>query len=94
MATMTAERRIANYCEFFEEGGWDVTDSDWPVLLLCEQPSAEKRVQRYVRATLNRLDMEELSIYTTAIPMLESAAELDIWINAEDADEVVALSSL
>lgn len=92
---LALDRRIANYCEFFEEGGWDITDSDWPVLLLlCEQPSAEKRVQQYVRVTLNRSDMDELAIYTTAIPMLENAAESDIWTNVEDADEMAALNSL
>lgn len=43
---LALDRRIANYCEFFEEGGWDITDSERPVLLLlCEQASAEKRVQ-------------------------------------------------
>ena len=95
MPRLALDRRIANYCEFFDEGGWDVTNSEWPILLLlCERTSTEKRAQRYVRATLNRLDMEDLSAYTTAIPLLEDTAGLDIWTSIEDADELASLSSL
>lgn len=90
------DRRIANYCEFFDEGGWDVTGSELPViLLLAESGTTEKRMQRTVRMQLNRSDMEELPVYTSTIKALEHMiADATIWTSVEDTDELAALSSL
>lgn len=90
------DRRIANYCEFFDEGGWDVTGSELPaVLLLSESSPAEKRIQRNVRAQLNRSDMEELRVYTSTAAALENTTSpAAIWTSVEDDDELAELSSL
>lgn len=90
------DRRIANYCEFFDEGGWDETGSELPILLLLsEWGAAEKRIQRNVRIQLGRSDMEELSVYSSTVSALEHIADEDaIWTSVEDVDELAELSSL
>lgn len=90
------DRRIASYCEFFDEGGWDVTGSEMPsILLLSEQGPAERRIQRNVRLQLSRFDMEELQVYTSAAVALEQmAGPSAIWTGLEDDDELVELRSL
>lgn len=90
------DRRIANYCEFFDEGGWDVTSSPLPImLLLCEWSAAEKRVSRDVRMQLNRSDMEELPVYTSTTNALDNpAGELVVWTSVEDSDELTDLLSI
>lgn len=90
------DKRIANYCEFFDEGGWEVTGSELPtILLLSEWGPAEKRIQRNVRAQLNRSDMEELAVYTsTTTAVGNMTAEGEIWTSVEYTDELEALSSI
>jgi len=90
------ERRIASYREFFDEGGWEVTDSPLPtLLLLCEQGTTEKRAQRSIRAQLGRSDMEELAVYTSTVATLENmTAEAEVWTSVEDTDELATLSQL
>jgi hypothetical protein len=90
------DRRIANYCEFFEDGGWDIMDSKLPsILLLSERPTAEKNIQRRVRMQLNRSDMEELPVYTSTVTALEHmATNAACWTSIEDTDELVSLNSL
>lgn len=90
------DRRIAAYCEFFDEGGWDVTESELPaILLLAESGTTEKRMQRTVRIQLNRSDMEELPVYTSTTKALEHMTDdTPIWTSLEDTDELAALGSL
>lgn len=90
------DRRITNYCDFFDEGGWDVTGSELPIiLLLSEWGAAEKRIQRNVRAQLSRSDMEELPIYTSTTSALEHMTdERAIWTSVEDSDELEELAAL
>lgn len=89
-------RRVANYCEFFDEGGWDTTESELPaILLLGESGTTEKRIQRNVRLQFNRLDMGELAVYTSTTKALEHMTnDATIWTSVEDSDELAALSSL
>lgn len=90
------DKRISNYCEFFDEGGWEVADSELPtILLLSEWGPAEKHIQRNVRTQLNRSDMEELTVYTSTTEAVENmTAEAEIWTSIEDTDELTALSSI
>jgi len=96
MPRSALDRRIANYCEFFDEGGWDVTGSPLPIiLLLCEWSTAEKRISRNVWAQLSRSDMEELPVYTSTTSALDNpAGELIVWTSVEDTDELTDLSSI
>ncbi|HSX05412.1 MAG TPA: hypothetical protein VLF69_03020 [Candidatus Saccharimonadales bacterium] len=96
MPRSALDRRIASYCEFFDEGGWDVTGSDVPVLLLLsEWGPAEKRIQRNVRAQFSRSGMEELPAYTSTTSALEHmTGAAVIWTSVEDTDELAELSSI
>lgn len=87
------DRRIASYCDFFRDGGWDITGSEYPTLLLIsESGRAEKRVQRYVRARLVRSDMEELSVLTTTTRALEHTGDRgEVWTSITEPDELVGL---
>ncbi len=91
------DRRIANYCDFFDDGGWEVTGSDeLPImLLLSEWGPAEKRIQRNIRLQLSRSDMEELAAYTSTTGALDGITdERAIWTSVEDADELLELAAL
>lgn len=90
------DRRIENYCEFFDEGGWSVTKSEVPVVLLLSEWSAtEKIIQRRVRLQLARSDMEELRVYTTTANAIRAVADnLEIWTDIQDTDELVSLTDI
>ena len=96
IATTTPRRaidgRLANYCSFFDEGGWDVTGSDLPTLLLvAETGSSEKRLQYIARAVIHRSDIDELSTYTTTAAALSAENTVAIWTDIEDSDELLSL---
>lgn len=88
------ERRVSAYCEFFEDGGWDETGSELPVLLLqCEWGPAEKGIKRSIAALINRLEAD-VRVYTSTIAALEhEAADGAIW-TAVDDDEPVSLEAI
>jgi hypothetical protein len=88
------DRRISNYLQFFDEGGWDDTGSELPkLLLLCESGTTEKRVQRYVKSLLARSDVEELDVFTSTMGALKNMtdAESAVWTSIEDPDELLGL---
>jgi hypothetical protein len=90
------DNRVATYCEFFDGGGWNVTESEWPTMLLVsEQGATEKRLQRNVRAQLSRSEVDELPVYTTTVTALEHmTTEGLIWTSVEDTDELLALDQI
>lgn len=91
------DRRITGYAEFFDGGGWDVTNSELPVLLfVAEKDATANRVRRTVRAAFSRSDMEnELTAYTTTVAALESVdARVEIWTDINDPDEQLSLANM
>ena len=89
------DRRITSYAEFFDEGGWDATNSEIPKLLfVAEKATTASRVQRTVRAALSRADIDkELEVYTTTFTALEGVGLTDtIWTNVQDPDESSSLA--
>jgi hypothetical protein len=90
------DRRIATYCDFFDDGGWDIIGSELPtILLLSERGVAERSVQRRVLAQLNRSDMEELPTYTSTAAALERiSGEGLIWTSVEDTEDLQELGQL
>jgi hypothetical protein len=88
------ENRLQNYVEFFEDGGWDETQSPLPVLLLVsEWGPSERGIQRFARKVLDKLD-SELRIYTTTTNLIQSADTLAVWTNIQDTDERVNLTGI
>lgn len=91
------DRRITSYAEFFEEGGWETTNSDLPSLLLvAEKGTTETRSRRAVHAALTRASMDdELTVCTTTFNALKNGAVGNaIWTSSDDADELLSLSDL
>ena len=86
--------RLSNYCEFFEEGGWDVTGSDWPTLvLISEKGNSEKFLQRTARAVLSRNDIEELDMLTSTVQAVsQGEANSKILTHIDEHDELLDLT--
>ena len=90
------DRRITGYTEFFDEGGWDITNSELPKLLfIAEKGTTETRTRRSARAALLRSDTDEdIEVYTTTFGALENAANSAIWTNIEDTDDLIPLQEI
>ena len=89
------DNKLTNYVEFFDDDGWEETESELPVILLVsEWGSSERSIQRSTRALLNRLD-STLRIYTTTANAIRNAVEIKaIWTDIQDTDELVALDDI
>jgi hypothetical protein len=89
------DRRIANYVEFFDGGGWDETGSELPViLLLSEWGPAERRIQRSVMSQLSRLE-SDLRVFTSTTTAVEKVtADKAVWTAIGEVDELVALDDI
>lgn len=90
-------QRIANYAEFFDEGGWEVVGTELPTLLLVgETGTTERRIQRTVRAALHNAELDEdIAVYTSTFGAAKNLADnLAIWTSLDDPDELLALPEL
>jgi len=91
------DRRITGYGQFFDEGGWEATNSELPALLLVtEKGTTETRTRRAVRAVLGRLDMDDdTEAYTTTFAAVENMDDSGkIWTDVDDFDDLLNLSGL
>jgi len=89
------DKKITDYCRFFEEGGWDGTNSALPtILLVFENGSLEKRMQRSIPRLLYNLDTEGIKIYATTTKALLGSTNANdlIWTDTEDSDELIRLT--
>ncbi|MDO4684661.1 MAG: MarR family winged helix-turn-helix transcriptional regulator [Candidatus Saccharibacteria bacterium] len=95
MPPSAINRRLVNYMEFFDDGGWDATGSDLPKLLfLLENPATENRLRRTAHAVRSRFDLDdEIEIYTATIESLlgDNSA---IWSNIDELGELLSLDEL
>jgi hypothetical protein len=91
----TLDVRLTNYVEFFDDGGWDDTESELPVILLvCEWAPSERSIQRSTRALLSRLD-STMRVYTTTANAIRNSDEsLAIWTDIQDVDELISLDDI
>lgn len=86
-------QRIAAYINFFDAGGWEVTNTEPPKLLfIAETASVERMIRRIVKGVISHLEPdEELEIYTTTKKALHNMdSEALIW-TALDDDELMTL---
>ena len=67
-----------------------------PVLLICDTPTQQRRVQRYLRRMYDQIDEDELRFFVTNRESLHEADEDDaIWtIVREDGNEVLKLADI
>lgn len=83
------DRQLNRYYEYFEEGGWEVTNADNPALLLvAENAAVERKLRRWVTAIANKYD-EELLILTATLSAVNSP-EISTWTEIDD-DTLVAI---
>ena len=88
--------RIAQYIKFFDEGGWNETNSELPKLLfLVETIAIKKRLLKAARAIRNQFDMEDdIEVYITTANDIEHADASRIWISIDDPDSTLSLDDL
>jgi hypothetical protein len=87
--------KLTNYIEFFDDGGWEETESELPkLLLLCEWSPSERSIQRTVRKQLSRLD-SNLQVYTSTVTAVTNTSpDGAVWTATDDEDEVVSLHEM
>jgi hypothetical protein len=87
--------KMTTYNDFFDDGGWDETESELPVILLiCAWSPTERSIQRTMRSLLSRLD-SDLRIYTSTITALsDNMTDKAIWTDVQDSEELVALDDI
>jgi hypothetical protein len=90
-------QRLTNYAKFFDEGGWEVTGSELPILLLVgETGTTERRIQRTARAAIYKAEIdEELTVYTSTFGAIENMRDTSaIWTSLDDPDELLSMTEL
>ena len=86
-----AVKKIKNYVEYAESGGWDDTGTALPVYLaVCESQGLQKRLQRRMAASLAESWSEELSMALTSKQLLFGDSS-QIWQLAHDPETAVGL---
>jgi hypothetical protein len=88
------KKTLKRYINHVESGDWDETDSDYPTLLLvCETPSLERRIQQQATKLLDNSDTDELTIYTTTTKaLMDSNSPKDtIWSDVNEPDTLATL---
>ena len=86
------DRRITAYCDFSNDGGWDISGTEIPTLLLIgEQAVTERRIRRIVSSVFRKTDGEELTVLTTTMTALKKSQESAIWSDIEDPDDIRSL---
>lgn len=88
--------RIKYYMEYVDDGTWkDSVGSELPtVLLVCESPTLQRRVQRFLKKLADEIDNDELQFLVTNRAQLAVAEpEATIWTEYdEDAEKYVSRS--
>ncbi len=88
------DRRLARYCQFFDEGGWDISGTEVPALLFIgERAGTERRIRRIAQSIFRKTDADELVALTTTTSALSKSQESAVWSSIEEPDELHALVS-
>jgi hypothetical protein len=89
-------RRIKQYIDYCENGEWDATGSDFPVVLvICETPILQNRIEKRIVSALNNAGLDDLIFCTTnqqALAANESTPA--VWRAADDPDRLITLREL
>lgn len=86
--------KIKSYIKYSDDGEWEVTNSPLPpILLVCDTPQLEKRVQKYGLNVLDEADEDELRFFTTNPTLLAANAEQP-WTSLLDLDEKLRLEEI
>jgi len=83
-------RTIMRYASYFENGEWDDTGTDFPVLLfIVDSSSVQKRIHRLIRKQAG-----EVRIYTALKDDVLNSADGRIWHGIDELDDVYTLEQL
>lgn len=88
--------RIAQYIKFFDEGGWNETNSELPKLLfLVETIVIRKRLLKAARAIRNQFDMEDdIEVYIATVNDIMSSDTNKLWMSIDELDNRFSLDDL
>ena len=88
--------RIAQYIKFFDEGGWNETNSDLPKLLfLVETIATKKRLLKVARAIRNQFDMEDdIEVYIATVNDIINSDTNKLWMNIDELNNRFSLDDL
>jgi DNA-binding PadR family transcriptional regulator len=87
-------QRVYAYIDFFDVGGWNVTNTETPILLfIAEKASTERRINRLIRGVISKVDPdEEITVYTTTKKALDNIDRgTEIWTSIDEPDELISL---
>lgn len=91
-------KRIQYYIEYVDDETWEEAFGSElpPVLLVCDSPTLQRRVQRYLRRVYDNIDEDELKFLITNRQTLKEADEdAGIWtLVMEDGSEKLRLADI
>jgi len=91
------DKLVSDYNNFFSDGGWADTGSDFPALLvLTDSGSFEKRLQRQIRKRQDSIEMDDPHFYTSTLSALKNAHIKDdvTWSDVTEPDKLLAFDAL
>jgi protein involved in plasmid replication-relaxation len=89
-----AAKKIKKYVDYAEGSAWDDTGTPLPVILvICESPGLQKRLQKRIASTTNGSWSDEL-IFATTTKVELFGAGATIWQSAADPDTTVPLQAI
>lgn len=90
--TFALNRRLQQFIDYYENGGWDVTNSDFPgILISCETAVLQNRVEKHISRRHDVVN-EVVAIATTNQSILSSNAKRAWRLIGED--ELLSLREL
>lgn len=87
-------QRVYAYIDFFNSGGWSITNTETPILLfVAEKASTERRIRRLIKGVISKVDPdEEIIIYTTTKKAFgRTDKDVAIWTGLDEPDELISL---
>ena len=91
-------KRIQYYIEYTDEGAWGDANSvakQPPVLLVCDSPTLQRRVQRYLKRIVDEIDSDELKFLVVNRELLAKAeADAAIWHTYDEDQEKFVICKL
>jgi DNA-binding HxlR family transcriptional regulator len=89
-------RKVRNYLQYSEDGDWDKTDEEFPVILaICHNKRSETKLRRQIRKVADE-SYEEIEYATTTIEAFEKSTKGrdKIWRMSDDDDEMLRLVNI
>ncbi len=89
-------RRINQYINYFENGDWDDTGSDFPtILFVCESSRLQKQLQKRIVKNLDGISEDEIVVYTTTKERLKDIpTNTIIWQEAIKTERLLSLEDI